>query len=57
MLETPLPLRPALWATLPAPDPARLLEELATLRLEKTNRKPLDLRKGALINERENKLL
>src|SRR3954454_4827865 len=34
MLETPLPLRPALWATLPAPDPARLLEELATLRLE-----------------------
>src|SRR5690349_5607645 len=34
MLETPLPLRPALRATLPAPDPARLLEELATLRLE-----------------------
>src|SRR5262245_54498641 len=34
MLETPLPLMPALWAPLPAPDPARLLEELATLRLE-----------------------
>ena len=33
MLETPQPLPPELWATLPAPDPAPLLEELATLRL------------------------
>jgi hypothetical protein len=28
-------LPPALWATLPAPDPAPLLEQLATLRREK----------------------
>jgi transposase len=34
MIETPLPPVPELWATLPAPDPARLLEQLATLRLE-----------------------
>jgi len=29
-----LPLPPALWATMPAADPAPLLEQLATLRLE-----------------------
>jgi transposase len=34
MIETTLPLAPELWATLPAPEPAPLLEELATLRLE-----------------------
>src|SRR5919206_3916709 len=34
MIETPLPSVPELWATLPAPDPARLQEQLATLQLE-----------------------
>jgi hypothetical protein len=34
MIETPRPLAPERWATLPAPDPAPLLKELATLRLE-----------------------
>src|ERR687885_1145813 len=34
MIETPSPLAPELWATGPAPDPAPLLEQLATLRLE-----------------------
>src|SRR5215213_10720351 len=34
MIETSRPLAPERWATLPAPDPAPLLEELATLRLE-----------------------
>ena len=34
MIETLLPLPPELWATVPAPDPAPLLEELATVRLE-----------------------
>ena len=34
MIETPLPSAPELWATLPAPDPARLLEQLTTLRRE-----------------------
>ena len=34
MIETPVPLAPALWATVPAPNPAPLLEQLATLRLE-----------------------
>ena len=34
MTETALPLPPELWATSPAPDPALLLEQLATLRLE-----------------------
>ena len=34
MLEAPLALAPELWATLLAPDPAPLLEQLATLRLE-----------------------
>src|SRR4051794_17527727 len=34
MIETPVPLAPALWATEPAPDLAPLLERLATLRLE-----------------------
>ena len=34
MIETMLPLSPALWATVSAPKPAPLLEELATLRLE-----------------------
>jgi transposase len=33
MIETPLP-PPELWATVPTPNPPRLLEELATLRLE-----------------------
>jgi hypothetical protein len=34
MIETPLPLVPALSATAPAPDPGPLLEQLAALRLE-----------------------
>src|SRR5437879_883666 len=34
MIETMLPLVPNLSATTPAPDPAPLLEQLATLRLE-----------------------
>jgi transposase len=34
MIETPVRLAPELWATVPAPDPAPLLEQLATLRLE-----------------------
>jgi transposase len=34
MIETPRPLAPELWATLPAPEPAPLLEQLAMLRLE-----------------------
>jgi len=34
MIETPLPLAPARGPTLPAPDPAALLEQVATLRLE-----------------------
>jgi transposase len=34
MIDTTLPLAPKLWATVPAPDPAPLLEQLATLRLE-----------------------
>jgi hypothetical protein len=33
MIETPLPPAPKLCATLLAPEPARLLEQLATLRL------------------------
>jgi hypothetical protein len=52
-------------ATTKPHDPAPLLQELAILRLESATpsaenaavRKPLDLWKGALINERENKLL
>src|SRR4051812_11934977 len=34
MIETTLPLASEPWATVPAPDPAPLLEQLATLRLE-----------------------
>jgi hypothetical protein len=34
MIETTLPRAAELWATVPAPDPAPLLEQLATLRLE-----------------------
>ena len=34
MIETDLPLITERRPTLPAPDPARLLEQLATLRLE-----------------------
>jgi hypothetical protein len=34
MIETPLPLAPARWGTVPAPDSAPLLEQLATLWLE-----------------------
>ena len=34
MIETPLPLAPDQWATVPAPAPVSLLEQLATLRLE-----------------------
>ncbi len=34
MIETMLPRAPDLWATVPAPDPAPLLEQVATLRLE-----------------------
>ncbi len=34
MIETPRPLVPARWGTVPAPDSAPLLEQLATLRLE-----------------------
>src|SRR5262249_29560626 len=34
MIETAVPLVPERWATVPAPDPAPLLEQLATLRLE-----------------------
>jgi transposase len=34
MIETTVPLAPDLWATAPAPDPASLLEQLATLRRE-----------------------
>ena len=33
MIETTLPLAPELWATAPAPEPAPLLEQLATLRI------------------------
>jgi transposase len=36
MIETPLPPAPEIWVTLPALDPARLLEQVATLRLENT---------------------
>jgi transposase len=34
MIETTLPLVPERWATMPAPDTAPLLEQLATLRRE-----------------------
>jgi len=34
MIETTLPWVPERWATMPAPDTAPLLEQLATLRLE-----------------------
>src|SRR5438105_8976298 len=34
MIETTLPRAPDRWATVPAPDPAPLLEQVATLRLE-----------------------
>jgi transposase len=34
MIETTRPLPPELWATVPAPEPAPLPDELATLRLE-----------------------
>ena len=34
MIETTLPLAPELWATVPAADPAPLLAQSATLRLE-----------------------
>src|SRR3954454_15119712 len=34
MIETPLPQAPELWPTWPAPDPAPLLEQVATLRRE-----------------------
>ena len=34
MIETTLPPAPELWATLPAPDPARLLEQMGALQLE-----------------------
>jgi transposase len=34
MIETALPLASELWATVPAPDPSPLLEQLATLRRE-----------------------
>ena len=34
MIERPLQLAPELWATPPVPDPASLLEQCATLRLE-----------------------
>jgi transposase len=34
MIETPRPLAPELWATLSAPEPAPLVEQLAILRLE-----------------------
>jgi transposase len=34
MIETPLPLPPELWATVPAPDPASLLERITTLQRE-----------------------
>src|SRR5262249_22174741 len=33
MIEATLPLSPDLWATVPAPDPVPLLEQLATRRL------------------------
>jgi transposase len=45
MIETTLPLAPALWATVPASDPAPLLEQLATLRLENA---ALRVQNGAL---------
>jgi transposase len=34
MIETTLPLAPEPWATVSAPEPVPLLEQLATLRLE-----------------------
>src|SRR5438067_2226666 len=34
MIETTLPPAPDLWVTVPAPDSAPLLEQVATLRLE-----------------------
>ena len=34
MIETTLPRAPDRWATVPAPDPAPLLEQVATLRRE-----------------------
>src|SRR4051812_18445871 len=34
MIETPLPLPPELWATVPAPDPAPLRERLTILQRE-----------------------
>ena len=34
MIETPVLLAPAAWPTEPTPDPASLLEQLATLHLE-----------------------
>jgi hypothetical protein len=34
VIETDLPLAPESWATVPAPDPALLLEQGATLQLE-----------------------
>src|SRR4051812_32946868 len=34
MIETPLPLAPDLWMIVPAAEPAPLLAQLATLRLE-----------------------
>jgi hypothetical protein len=40
MIDAPLPLMPELSAPTPAPDPAPLLEQLATLRLANATRRP-----------------
>src|SRR3954447_14554516 len=56
MIETPLPLAPDRWATVPAPDPAPLLEQLATLRLENAALRAENVAMQARIRELEARL-
>ena len=56
MIETRLPPAPDPWATLPAPDPAPLLEELATLRLENAARRAENAALHARVRELEARL-
>src|SRR5581483_9650664 len=56
MIETPFPLAPDLWATVPAPDPAPLLEQLAELRLENAALRAQNAALHARIRELEARL-
>ena len=56
MIETTLPLPPELWATVPAPDPPPLLEQLATLRRENAALRAQNAALQARIRELEARL-